>query len=454
MDRRKLYMGSITNKVKDDEKVSFPNINLVSIICVSLGLIVLFLFLLHREYDTELPFDTSFFGTYGDFVGGVIGTIIAFYSVYLLILTFQNQVKVNKNVIDTNDSVVKANYSAINSSNFQAYQSQLQLFDNKFSSFMRCYLQAVEAYRNVNNKGRDAFEEIAEEFINTNFENHSSYNIRNNSATSEYENFYSRHRVYMSVHFRMLYLLVSFISDSDLDDDDKVIYAKLVRGQLSDMEVLILRYNCRSVWGRKMQDYCNQFNLLKHLPVMQLLELKRYYKILKEKAEQRNLDFNELLEGLNSMFYMLQKYAKDILIYETDKNEIFNISKRYHIKMSSKANGKRFYIKIIKNKTASRRGGGKRLTFIEKALDVFEQDDLSELFRDFFCELFNVSNFGKYNAGMNVIKGVVKDNTDEYICQICISNSKHLALSVQQVDERDKTQTIDIEDEQYGDISE
>lgn len=430
---------------KENEIVSLTYMKRFLLVCGTVGVIVFILFLFNREYDHESPFDTSFFGTYGDFVGGVIGTAVAFYSVYLLIRTLQNQADVSEDVFRTNESVIEANKSSVSANNLQAYQSQLQLFDNKFNSFMHCYLQAVEAYCHGEYKGREAFEKIAADFIETNFENHNDYYRRSNSATNEYESFYSQHRIYMSVHFRMLYLLVSLISNSSLEVSDKVVYAKLVRGQLSDMEILILRYNCRSVWGKEMQDYCNQFNLLKHLPVMQLFELKKYYKILKEKIDgQNDSDFNELFEGLNSMFYLLKKYAKEILDSQKNETKVYKTSKRYQVKMFSAANGKNFYVEVKKNKAIVRRGGGYRLSPTEKALDMFEKDELSELFHDFFCELFYVSNFFRYNAGLkNIPKGIAKDSQNEYTYQLCISYSKRLALSVKQANERDTTQTAD-----------
>ena len=60
---------------------------------VSVALIILFL--QNRLWNCSWPVDNGLFGTYGDFVGGVVGTIIAFYSAYLLIRTFQSQEQVN-----------------------------------------------------------------------------------------------------------------------------------------------------------------------------------------------------------------------------------------------------------------------------------------------------------------------------------------------------------------------
>lgn len=69
---------------------------------------------LHREYDSHLPIDVGLFGTYGDFIGGVLGTFIALYSAYLLVRTLENQAATNESVIRTNKSTIEANNAAVN----------------------------------------------------------------------------------------------------------------------------------------------------------------------------------------------------------------------------------------------------------------------------------------------------------------------------------------------------
>ena len=221
------------------------------------AVILLVLFLLNQTYDTSLPFDTGIFGTYGDFIGGVLGTVVALYSAYLLIKTFQNQARINEDVkktnasvistnqsvVDTNNSIVAANAKADAAAQKQYYLNILQTFDSKFNSFLDSYHRAIISYTKDEKTGRTAFEEIALTFIDGNFENNNDYKHRCESATDEYLVFYAENQNTLSVHLRMLYLLVSLISKSDLEDEDKVEYAKLVRGQMSDAEMLIIRYN-------------------------------------------------------------------------------------------------------------------------------------------------------------------------------------------------------------------
>ena len=103
----------------------------------------------------------------------------------------------------------------------------------------------------------------------------------------------------MSVHFRNLYLLVKMIGETDNVDEggnimlkevDRVTYAKSIRGQLSEGEMLFLRYNCLTDRGDKMKPLVNQFNLLKHLPIMSLLEFRAHRNKISSQREINTLD--------------------------------------------------------------------------------------------------------------------------------------------------------------------
>ena len=261
----------------ENDNSMFKGMGWIIGITVGVAILLLILFLWHQTFDTSLSVDTGIFGTYGDFIGGVLGTVIALYSAYLLIKTLQNQATINKDiektnasVVTTNESIVAANRKADFAAQRQYYQNELQIFDGKFSRFFEAYQAAVSAYYQEPNRGRAAFEIIARFFIDTDFDNNNDYKRRTLSAVDDYLEFYSGHRTEMSVHLRMLYLLVTLVSNSELEEDDKVEYAKLVRGQMSNAEMLIVRYNCLSPYGEKMRPYCNQYNLTKHLPVTSL----------------------------------------------------------------------------------------------------------------------------------------------------------------------------------------
>lgn len=401
----------------------------IIITCILIFGAMIILFSLNRKFDNEYPIDNGLFGTYGDFIGGVVGTIVAFYSAFLLVKTLQSQENVNQSVIETNNQISIA-------SGKELYNTLLEVFNNKFERFMTCYQKAIDNYVIEKNNelltGRKAFEKIASEFICNDFTNNNDYLRRTQSAISEYMDFYSNNRLYLAVHFRMLYLLTSLVSTSGLEMNDKVLYAKLIRGQLSESEMTMLRYNCHSDYGVKMQKYCNEFNLIKHLPVMQLLEFKMHYNIVKSAIDE---NVKELVVGLDTMFITLRKYAKMVLDKDSQRNITYNGGKRCSIVMSVTEDRKKFTLELKKDSGAERRGSG-RLSSAEKALDCYDSSQLEQLFRDYLSDLFYASNFYLYNGKENVSKGNFSENGDIITYTFVIEHEKQLALSSKQMAER------------------
>lgn len=405
----------------------------IIITCILIFGAMIILFSLNREFDNEYPIDNDLFGTYGDFIGGVVGTIVAFYSAFLLVKTLQSQENVNQSVIETNNQISIA-------SGKELYNTLLEVFNNKFERFMTCYQKAIDNYvLEKNNEllmGRKAFEKIASEFICNDFTNNNDYLRRTQSAISKYMDFYSNNRLYLAVHFRMLYLLTSLVSTSGLETNDKVLYAKLIRGQLSESEMTLLRYNCHSEYGVKMQKICNEFNLIKHLPVMQLLEFQEHYNNLKKVAKSENI--KELIVGLDTMFITIRKYAKNILEKDGPMKITYDKCKSYIIDLRVTEDRKMFTMTLVKDTIVERRGGGIRLSATEKALDYYTGEQLNKLFKDYLTELFYVSNFYQYNEEKNVDKGVSAKNGSTYSFTLTINSNKRLALSSNQVKERNQ----------------
>ena len=425
------------------DKNLFKGMGWIIGITIGVAVLLLILFLWHQTFDTNLSVDTGIFGTYGDFVGGVLGTIIALYSAYLLIKTLQNQTTINKDiektnasVVTTNESIVAANKKADFAAQRQYYQNELQIFDGKFSRFFDAYQAAIGAYYHEPNRGRAAFEIIAHFFIDTNFDNNNDYKRRTLSAVDDYLEFYSAHRTEMSVHLRMLYLLVTLISNSELEEDDKVEFAKLVRGQMSNAEMLIVRYNCLSPYGEKMRPFCNQYNLTKHLSVTSLLEFKAYRRTIEEVAPDES---SKLLSGLDVMFISLRKRITKMLYDGNPATDEYKTSHSYTIQLDFTSPDKQtFLLELKKDKDVGRRGGGIRVSPDEIALDKLDENLLVSMFKDFMSELFVMSNFETYNEGIEIRQQGITVNTDhELSFKIRATNNKRLVLTTIQREKRD-----------------
>lgn len=395
----------------------------VCIACGVLCLALIVLFFQNQYFNRQQPIDGAAFGSFGDVVGGVVGTIVAFVSAYLLLRTFKNQAAVNESVI-TSNNVTKATSEA------QFYQIQLQTFDSKFKSFLDTYQRAIAAYRHCDKEGRIAFEEIAQQF-GSGFKNEKDYRHRMESAVEEYKDFYARHATEMSVHFRMLYLLIKLVSESELEVEDKVLYAKLVRGQMSDAEMILLRYNCLSEYGMKMRPYCNEFNLIKHEPVLSLLEFSKY----KNKLIEKDNLLEEEIRGLNTLFVTLRKRISKMFNKENSCNyDQVVVGERYTIKFYKNNKRTNFTLEFEGNLKAQRKGKG-RITAAESALDILKDYDkgtsVRDLFKDFLTELLFVSNYYCFNSSDAKIelKNQLSVNQNAISFSLTIDDSEGIAIT-------------------------
>ena len=353
----------------------------VLIYSIAFCVICVILYLWERTFFAfDKTIDNALLGTFGDFIGGVLGTFIALYTLFILIRTLQNQIKTNENVIKTNENIIQTNQASVGLMDFQ-------IFDNKFTTLMNLYQEAVKSYRKDDKYGREAFDLLVDEFKNKNFENNWFYNRRCKAAIRYYEPFYASNRAEMSIHLRMLYLLYRMLAYADINDETRVEYAKTIRGQLSENEMYILRYNCLCSYGEKMRDFVNQFNLLKHLPVMSLLEFNKW----REKAATE-----ECINALDTLFITLHKEIKELLVSDkTGYNRITKeISPKYNITIVKEENGKKLVISI---QICSIPKKGIPKSAIEKALDRFTNSEIQNIFQDYFTELFVISNFYCYN---------------------------------------------------------
>lgn len=96
------------------------------IICSILSIIMLFLFAWKQDYGTKWPLATDIIGQYGDFIGGVIGTIL---SIVLLYSTFQSQIKESRKNADV---FTKQQFHEIFSHLIQQHNSIINNFSMQF----------------------------------------------------------------------------------------------------------------------------------------------------------------------------------------------------------------------------------------------------------------------------------------------------------------------------------
>lgn len=397
------------------------------VLFIVLMLIPIFFFTKNRIYKGEdWILDNAAVGNYGDLVGGVIGSMVALYSAYLLVTTLRDQKLVNRDAIDTNKEMLSGNRIAIR-------QTYLQIFESRFSSLLSMYHEAITSYKHNDLKGHIALDEIMHGFSNRTYSNNSHYTSKNSTAMKKFEDFYAQNSRYFSVHMRTLYLLVKTIGEQEsfdedenkiFDEDDRVNYAKCIRAQLSEGEMVLIRYNCLTSRGANLRTFINQFNLIKHMPILSLLEFQKYRKVLAV----------DEISAINTMYIALKK---NILEHVTSSGYCspFEVSQKYTVDVHFDETRKEMKV-IVKCDNGRRRPGTLGYPLIERALNKFPRDQRDNLFFDFLKEYLVFSNFKIYNnlEDTTFIPPVPHDNGNVEITEFVIQKSSPLIFAAWQME--------------------
>jgi hypothetical protein len=215
-------------------------------------------------------------GQFGDMFGfgNAIFSAIAFAGVIFAILLQKNELTLQRDELRLTRVELAGQRKQLA---LQVENLHKQNFESTFFQMLNLLNQIVESIDLRNRQtgavttGRDCFESFFGRF-----KGHYA-RVRRECEESEeqvvskaYRDFYGEVSGEIGHYFRYLYHIVRFVDESDIEN--KELYAKLVRAQLSTYELVLLFYNCLSPEGRGLKSNVEKYSLLKHFPKDKILD--------------------------------------------------------------------------------------------------------------------------------------------------------------------------------------
>lgn len=396
---------------------------------VEIGMGILFLtssilFCVHQPWlEWNKTIDVYKWGTYGDFIGGFLGTICAYISIRLLVKNLKEQEKSNSYIKNSNDRSSEV--------------FELQLVHQNVSTLQESYKHVVDSFEMIDTDvdsrgkihGKSALKRVANNIYNAKDENNEdSIESRIDIARGLFDKEYIKFRDSMSVYYRLLYQMFQIIWLSDIKGHKKAMLSKMLRSQFSEDELLLLRYNCLTPNGEKMRFYVNQFNLLKHLPLSHLREFKKWV-----------FDLNEVqCNRLDTECVILKKQIKNLLILCDVQNEAeyeFTYSEKYQSVIKITESKKSCYFEIIRKNNV---GSSQDETSMDKVLDKWDDKKMRDFFVDYFKYVFDFSSFSLFNKMSDLtIYSDIKTEDDGNKHTVCVSIKKKSSLLVSMPQDED-----------------
>lgn len=225
-------------------------------------------------------------GLFGDMFGAVNALFsgLAFAGVMYAIVMQRHEISIAKREIAYTKLILDEQQKQLS---IQNQQSKRQGFENTYFQMVRLFsditnnidLQRLENKKPIVTRGKDVFPVFLDRLRKT--YNPPEKNLYGgHDFDDSYDKFYEKHNTELGHYFRLLYNIMNFINESDVDNQK--FYAKILRAQLSDSEIAILFYNGLSKNGvSKFKPLIERYGLLKNLNQRDIFapELKDRYAV-------------------------------------------------------------------------------------------------------------------------------------------------------------------------------
>jgi|RifCSPhighO2_12_1023870.scaffolds.fasta_scaffold57071_1 hypothetical protein len=233
-----------------------------STVPVALVLLALYFYKFHGG----LSGDPAVWGQLGDYIGGLLNPFFSFIALLALLYTIRLQSEEMRN------STAELKHSAqalLTQNNVMLKQSFETSFFNLLgllSSLVRD--SVIDGDVHTTHRGRSCFEMIYTALLKalSSVIHDTDGMVVESSLKSRCGLFFRPLDPVLGHYFRTLYGVLRFVDDSDLSDDQKRLYTRIVRAQLSGPELGLILFNCvGDLGGEKLMPLVIKYNLLKHL---------------------------------------------------------------------------------------------------------------------------------------------------------------------------------------------
>jgi hypothetical protein len=216
-------------------------------------------------------FHTKEYDKLAQFVSGITAPVLSFLALILLYQTYRNQ----------KEELKSQKEELIETRNVLSRQSKIlerQQFESKLFSLIGIYNETMRSF-SLDHSGKTHFARIKAHLHSTYENTLSEFDNDIPSGLFDYRAYYNENKDDLAHYLRVLYRIFKFIDSAlEIEEEEKWFYSKMMRSQLSEGELFVLFYNCFSDFGENFAVLSEKYNLLKHLPIIDKLEVEKYYR--------------------------------------------------------------------------------------------------------------------------------------------------------------------------------
>ncbi len=230
-------------------------------------------------------------GTFGDFLGGVLNPVLTFLSFMALLFTIiLQQREIHGAKEDAKELERQRRADRLSGERMQ--------FENTFFQMVSIHntiVNSIDVDRGPSKnqlRGRECFKHFRDEMQTFYDADPSTDELKKSLAA--HDHLWKSYQNDLAHYYRYLYNIIRFINESDVN---KTRYIRILRAQLSDFELLVLFYNGLFPLAVKFKEYVEFFTLFDNLPKDLLFDRShdQFYEpsAFDEKAPKKPLSFRD-----------------------------------------------------------------------------------------------------------------------------------------------------------------
>lgn len=396
------------------------------------------LYMWQESFSASVPINDGKFGTFGDFVGGVLGSLWSLCGVILFYLALKEQRKdfSNNNIallkqieaLEMQGQEFKLQRNemelARNVSREQSKTIRSQRLDTTYFSLINLYKKTV-ADLNSEDENGNYFKSL-KLFIFDEIALKESPKKKFGLIKDRYLNIYFIRKEELSHYFKIIYRIIKVIDQAEIDEVEKFRYIKILRSQLSENEMLTLYYNSHSDFSGDLYKLILKYNFLKHLPCISKVEFFQYLQPSLKVNGEEGMEID-----INKRAYFLHVFC----------NEITKILEEFHKILECKINDddfnelkisiliplfEEFVVSLISSEyneltvQISRRDEGKVVK-----ISLLDRDDFELFFCDYFYDIYWFSKYIQFRSD----EELVSVSGDDFKINFELKSPKKLLLN-------------------------
>ncbi|WP_407478703.1 putative phage abortive infection protein [Elizabethkingia anophelis] len=282
-------------------------------------IILAFLFFIIKgswELSVKSNIDEGIIGSYGDFIGGFVGTIFSLVGVILFYVSLKEQ----REDFQTNQKALE--------NQLEAFQQQIKEFElqrEELGETRKIFEQQTKTMKNqqfessfysllnvfIDNRNRINEQRLFKKIMD-NMKMHSNvsdYTITIESVHENYFNEYISNKAELAMYFMALYRLFKIIEECHhLDGSEKTYYHKIIRALISKDELIVLYYNYHSDFGKKPLPIALKYDYFKHLETLSKIEFNKTFAF----SDKEVIGISKILPKIKELLYLNIEKAKDL----------------------------------------------------------------------------------------------------------------------------------------------